>query len=120
MPLTREQARQTILGGGSVLHKGRLLTKIEHLQFFEGTDEEKQSELQKLKARVAELEGASKPAEQPAELPPTAFPDEFPARAKFENLGKSFDEVKAMSREDLIALEGIGEKTADDVLAYGK
>jgi hypothetical protein len=33
--------------------------------------------------------------------------------------GKSIDELKAMSRENMIALPGIGEKSADEILNNG-
>lgn len=46
------------------------------------------------------------------------FPANFPARSKFIKLDKTLAEVKAMTREKLIELDGIAEITADEVLAY--
>jgi hypothetical protein len=48
------------------------------------------------------------------------YPGDFPGRKTLVKLGKTYDEVKGMSRDDLIKLNGIAEKTADDILAYGK
>jgi hypothetical protein len=49
------------------------------------------------------------------------LPEDFPMRHAFDKLGfKSVAEVQAKSREELIALDGIGETTADKALAYGK
>lgn len=56
MPLTKQQARETIEAGGSVLYKGKLLTKVEHLKYFDGTQEERAAEAESLRARLAELE----------------------------------------------------------------
>ena len=67
MALTKQQARDVITGGGSVLHKGKLFTKPEHLKNFDGTEEEKQSEIETLRQRLAELETVEteeKPAEE--------------------------------------------------------
>lgn len=51
----------------------------------------------------------------------TGLPEDFPMRHLFEKLGfKSVEEVQAKSREELIALNGIAEKTADKALNYGK
>lgn len=50
-----------------------------------------------------------------------SLPEDFPMRHVFDKLGfKSVEEVQAKSREDLIALNGIAETTADKALAYGK
>ncbi len=48
------------------------------------------------------------------------FPEGFSPRAKsvFEKLGKTYAEVSAMNREDLIAVSGIAETTADEILAF--
>lgn len=59
MALTKEQAAQVLNDGGSVLYKGRLITKPEHLKYFEGTAEEKEAEKAALRERLAELEGES-------------------------------------------------------------
>ena len=48
------------------------------------------------------------------------YPDDFPGRKALVKLGKTYEEVKGMSRDDLIKLNGIAEKTADEILAYGK
>lgn len=49
------------------------------------------------------------------------LPEDFPMRHVFDKLGfKSVEEVQAKSREELIALNGIAETTADKALAYGK
>lgn len=49
------------------------------------------------------------------------LPEDFPMRHVFSKLGfKSVEEVQAKSREELIALNGIAETTADKALAYGK
>lgn len=53
--------------------------------------------------------------------PKTDLPENFPMRHAFDKLGfKSVEAVQAKTREELIALEGIGESTADKALAYGK
>ena len=42
-------------------------------------------------------------------------------RHVFEGLGlNSVEEIQSKTREELIALNGIGEKSADQALAYGK
>lgn len=46
------------------------------------------------------------------------FPENFPARSKFIKADKTFAEVKTLSREKLIEIDGIAEKTADEVLAF--
>lgn len=46
------------------------------------------------------------------------FPENFPARSKFIKADKTFAEVKSLSREKLIEIDGIAEKTADEVLAF--
>lgn len=52
---------------------------------------------------------------------PTGLPKDFPARATFEKLGfKTVGEVQAKTRDELIALNGIAETSADNALAYGK
>lgn len=61
MALTKAQAEEVIRNGGSVLYKGKLITKPEHLKYFEGTSEEKDAEKEALRARLAELEGGDKP-----------------------------------------------------------
>lgn len=49
----------------------------------------------------------------------TTFPENFPGKAKqvFEKLGKSFAEVGAMTRDELIDVKGIAAKTADAIIA---
>lgn len=64
MALTKTQAEEIIRNGGSVLHNGKLMTKPEHLKFFDGTAEEKEAEKEALRARLAELEGAPQPASE--------------------------------------------------------
>ena len=50
-----------------------------------------------------------------------SLPEDFPMRHLFEKLGfNSVEEVQAKSRDELIALDGIAEKTADKALNYGK
>lgn len=46
------------------------------------------------------------------------FPSDFPARSKFIKADKTFAEVKTLSREKLLEIDGIADKTADDVLSY--
>lgn len=49
------------------------------------------------------------------------LPEDFPMRHVFDALGfKSVEEIQAKSREDLIALDGVGPTSADKALAYGK
>lgn len=48
------------------------------------------------------------------------FPDDFPGRHVFEEAGLTFEIVTAMSLEQLIALDGIGEKTAEKVIEGAK
>ena len=51
--------------------------------------------------------------------PETGLPEDFPMKHVFEKSGfKSVAEVQAKTREELIALDGIGEKSADAALAY--
>jgi hypothetical protein len=57
MALTKKAAREIIENGGSVLHKGKLITRVDQLNVFDGTAEEKEAERLALKARLAELEG---------------------------------------------------------------
>lgn len=46
------------------------------------------------------------------------FPADFPARSKFIKANKTFAEIKTLTREKLIEIDGIAEKTADEVIAY--
>lgn len=48
------------------------------------------------------------------------YPADFPGRKALVKLAKTYDEVISMSRDDLIKLNGIAEKTADEILAYRK
>lgn len=57
---------------------------------------------------------------QPAGSETGEFPDDFPMAQVLHGLGLKYEEVSKMNRDDLIALKGIGEKSADAILAYGK
>lgn len=46
----------------------------------------------------------------------SAFADDFPGRAVLVKLGLTPADVDALDRDGLIALDGIGEKTADQIL----
>lgn len=48
------------------------------------------------------------------------YPDDFPMAQVLHGLGVKFADVQKMSREELINLKGIGEKSADAILVYGK
>lgn len=50
------------------------------------------------------------------------FPEGFPVHAKtaLKKLGKTYADIKGLDREKLIDLPGIADKTADDILAFGK
>lgn len=65
--LTKTQMREQIEAGGSVLYKGKLITRVDQLTRITGTDAEKQSEIDSLEARLAELKGGGTAAETPAE-----------------------------------------------------
>lgn len=48
------------------------------------------------------------------------LPEDFPMRHVFEREGfKSVAEIQNKTRDELIAIDGIGEKTADAALHYG-
>lgn len=47
----------------------------------------------------------------------SGFADDFPGRAALVKLGLTPADVDALDREGLVALDGIGEKTADAILA---
>lgn len=70
------------------------------------------------KSKKTETEEAA--AAAPEKVKP-GLPEDFPMRHVFQKLGlDSVEEIQAKSREDLIALDGIADKTADKILAYGK
>lgn len=85
----------------------------------------------KVPARVAQLWGyASEPQSEggaPSTPPPGdpqpggaggVLPEDFPGRAALVAAGLGTTEaVRAKSREELITLKGIGEKTADEIAA---
>ncbi|HUF02796.1 MAG TPA: hypothetical protein VMM38_01330 [Aridibacter sp.] len=48
----------------------------------------------------------------------TGLPEDLPGREAFEAEGLSFDQVKKLSPEDLVAVKGIGEKTAESLAEY--
>jgi hypothetical protein len=48
------------------------------------------------------------------------FPEGFPHAKVLEKLGFSYEEVLAMTREQLIDLKGIGDKGADAILEFGQ
>lgn len=99
MALTKAQAEEVIKNGGSVLYEGKLITKPEHLKFFEGTDEEKESEKAALKARLAELEPET-----------TIQPDEAAMLDSGGVLDDTFDELNRHTRKELAetaAAEGV-------------
>lgn len=71
-------------------------------------------QLEKLAAVLAEIVTAARSYS----AADNDFPEDFPARTKLINLGVSYGEIKTLSREKLIELDGIAEKTADDILSY--
>lgn len=53
--------------------------------------------------------------------PENPLPADFPMRNVFWNHGfTSVGDIQAKTRDELIALDGIADKTADKALAYGK
>lgn len=57
--LSRKQMEETIAGGGSVLHEGRIITRMENLPSAASlarTDEEKSAAASDLESRIAALE----------------------------------------------------------------
>lgn len=59
MGLSKTQMRDVLEKGGTVLYKGRLITSVAQLVKVSGTAQENASELETLRARVAELEAAN-------------------------------------------------------------
>ena len=57
MGLSKEQMRDIIENGGTVLHARGLITNLGQLARLHGTDAEKQSEIEGLEKRLAELKG---------------------------------------------------------------
>ena len=69
-------------------------------------------------AEGGKAKSKTKAADKPTE---TGLPKDFPGEAKFTELGfKTVEEVHALSKEQLTALEGIDEETAEKALAFGK
>jgi ERCC4-type nuclease len=51
-------------------------------------------------------------------MPKTELPENFPGKKQLEAVGiESLEQVRDMSEEDLIALDGIGPKTAAEIRA---
>lgn len=48
----------------------------------------------------------------------TSYPADFPNSKPFVAEGLDFESVKKMSREDLLKVNGVGEVTANQVIAY--
>jgi hypothetical protein len=48
----------------------------------------------------------------------TSYPADFPNAKPFVAEGIDFESVKKMSREELLAVNGVGEVTANQVVAY--
>lgn len=88
MALTKAQAKEVLDGSGSVLHNGKLITKPEHLKYFDGTEEEKEAEKESLRARLAELEGSTTDANVSSSATRT--------------LDDSFEELNRHKRSELV------------------
>jgi hypothetical protein len=146
----RRWHEQAIAEGGSVMHGGRVITRKEALPSvgeLASTPEERLSALADLDARRRALdleeerlrggasdqqsgaiaEGAgvrsqSQPGAGGVKSKPQALPEDFPGKSVLEDNGyKTLDQVRSLSREELVALNGIGEKRADAILeALGK
>lgn len=96
------------------------------MQFHQETIKAQSGNYQKSEEQDARTGGSEKsrqkendpPMENNPPVEDDEFPVEFPSRSKFIKADKTFAEVKKMNREQLIEIDGIAEKTADDVLAY--
>lgn len=58
MGLSKTQIRDIIEGGGTVLHSRGLITNVGQLARLHGSEAEKQSEIEGLEKRLAELKGS--------------------------------------------------------------
>lgn len=74
-------------------------------------------ELGLVEVDVPTSEASSEAGGSPA-FPADAFPDDFPRREIFTGQELSLGDLRGKSREDLIALPGVGEKTAEMILEY--
>lgn len=127
MPLNREQMIETVRGGGSVIYKGKLIAKEENIPGvaeFAMTDEQRSAERERLQKELAALdEKPSSNKEKSSgekEKSYGNYPDDFPMAQILHGLNIKFEDAAKMTREELIGLEGIGDKSADKILAYGK
>lgn len=64
------------------------------------------------------LERIANAAGTPTEASKELLPEDFPARELLQGADLTLPEVQKMSREDLLSIKGIGEKTADAILNY--
>lgn len=95
--------------------KAELQEMVESYQRMEEENASLTRENDSLKQRVAELE---KEKAAPAAGNPDALPEGFPGRPALEKAGiTTRTQIAGMDREALIGINGIAEKTADEILA---
>lgn len=63
-------------------------------------------------------EAAATPPNQGGESVADAYPADFPGREKLIEANVAFDTVKSLGHEQLVAYQGIGPKTAAEILSY--
>jgi hypothetical protein len=101
--LSRKQMVDIINGGGSVLVKGEIISKVKDLPYTMADLQQEEKELAKKKAK---LEGGES----------TELPEDFPARELLIAAGyDTLDLVKNASDEDLDAIDGIGPATVEKI-----
>lgn len=109
-----------IIGGGNKKAGFKPLSVEETMKRFEAGDSSDEV-FESLRFHQAAIVGAGKGEQRSAAKEPAGLPEDFPMKHVFESFGfKSVAEVHAKTRDELIALKGIAEKTADAALSYGK
>lgn len=109
-PLSREETMERFTKGDS---SDIVFQSMKHHQSSFAED--------RAKDEADREEWLKKAAEEAGKGKSEGLPEDFPMRHVFEGLGfNSVEAIQGKSRDELIALNGIGEKSADAVLAYGK
>jgi predicted flap endonuclease-1-like 5' DNA nuclease len=132
--LTRPEMEQVIANGGSVLHSGRLLTRVEHLptaaDLAKGDPAAETVAANALKPQIADLQAQlnklAAPAQPAASGGTASMPD---APGLVETFGQQIadrlgaagfdtpEKLAAASDADLLAIEGIGDGTLKKIRA---
>lgn len=121
--------RDVIEAGGSVKYKGKLITRVDQLFKVNGTEAEKTSEIDSLKARLAELEGGNsevKTEEKSADASHDETLEAEKKRLKKLNRSQLTNEIDELNKsldddQKIVIAEGdTNAEIVEKILAKGK